>query len=113
MADWQNAFTTYATGMAFNISLSQDQASLLAYIGAGKYDQWVSRSGHSIFVPTWRGLHRRGLAEHNPACLARLPNRMKAKWVYRLTPAGKHVLELLKLAGVATEVIAANDAKAA
>lgn len=100
---WQDAFTAYTTGMAFHVSLSHDQVNCLAAIGAGKYSEWRSRSGRSTFIPVFRNLERRGLAEHNPAAVFvgfGTPG-VKLKWVYRLTPAGEHVLALLKIAGVA------------
>lgn len=109
MSDWQNAFTSYTTGTAFSIGLSHDQVSLMAYVGAGKYDQWSSRSGHHTFIPCVHALIRRGLVEHNPVMKAGLPKNVKAKWVYRLTPAGKHVLELLKLAGLVPVLVVANQ----
>lgn len=121
MGEWQNAFMAYTTGTAFNVSLSHDQVSLLAFIDAGKYQEWKSRSGISNFIPCFRALERRGLAEHNPAAKAPADGgpsasekvRIKLKWVYRLTPAGKHVLELLKLAGLVPTLTAANQDRAA
>lgn len=104
MSDWQNSFASYTTGMAFHIALSHDQASLLAHLGFNKsHDGWQSRSGRGSFIPTFRGLKRRGLAEHNPAVSVvgwTTPN-VRIKWYYRLTPAGEHVFYLLKFAGLA------------
>lgn len=103
MSEWQNTFTKYATGTAFNISLSPDQASLLAHIATGwDGSRWANHSGRDSFFTTFRALKRRGLAEHNPAAEfvgVRHPG-VKLKWVYRLTPAGHHVLALLRLSGV-------------
>lgn len=106
---WQDKFTAYTTGMAFNVSLSHDQADLLNYIAAGKTTGWRSRQGRSTFIPTFKSLERRGLAEHNPA--ARIVGMqtpgVRLKWVYRLTPAGDLVLEMLKLAGVVSDHVSA------
>ena len=103
---WQDKFTNYATGMAFNLSLSHDHADLMAVIATGLSTAgWKSRSGRSTFIPTVDGLIRRGLVEHNPA--ARIVGfstpGVKLKWVYRLSPAGERVLDLMKLAGVVHE----------
>lgn len=99
---WQDAFTAYTTGWAFNLSISHDMATLVACLGSGQnYHQWRSRSGRSTFIPVFRQLERRGLIEHNPMALGALPEGVTLKWVYRLTPAGKAVYELLKLSGVA------------
>lgn len=97
---WQDAFSAYTTGWAFNLSISHDMATLIACLGGGQpYSEWRSRSGRHTYVPVFRQLERRGLAEHNPMALGALPVGTKLKWVYRLTPAGQHVYELLKLSG--------------
>ena len=99
---WQDAFTAYTTGWAFNLSISHDMATMIDCLGSGQpYQQWRSRSGRSTYIPVFRQLERRGLAEHNPMALTALPGNVSLKWVYRLTPAGRHVYELLKLSGVA------------
>lgn len=50
-------------------------------------------------VPTLQQLARRGLVEHNDAAKvgANLPTGVFPKWIYRLTPAGKKVVELIKM----------------
>lgn len=97
---WQDAFSAYTTGWAFNLSVSHDMATLLACLGNGHpYGEWRSRSGRHTFIPVFRQLERRGLIEHNPMALIALPGGVSLKWVYRLTPAGQHVYELLKLSG--------------
>lgn len=102
---WQDQFTAYTTGMAFNISLSHDHADLLAVLGAGykPFHGWRNRNGRSNFIPVVNGLIRRGLVEHNGAAkvFGMTTPGVKLKWVYRLTPAGERVLELLRLAGIA------------
>ncbi|UJW87919.1 PadR family transcriptional regulator [Devosia sp. SL43] len=107
MSDWRDQFTQYTTGFAFNLSLSRDQASLLEAIGGGEWEGWASHTGRGSFIPTIKALQRRGLAEHNPAVHAEnRPANSTPKWFYRLTPAGQHVLELLRLTGVAQRVTA-------
>ena len=99
---WQDEFTRYTTGFAFNLTLSRDQANLLAAIGADEWQGWVGAAGRGNFIPIVKALIRRGLVEHNPAInAANLPANMKPKWFYRLTPAGQHVVALLQLTGVA------------
>lgn len=110
---WQDDFTAYTTGWAFNLALSHDQASLLAHIGAGyRFGEWESRTGRQTFIPTFRALERRGLAEHNQLAKAPgpLPPHAKLKWIYRLTPAGSATLELLRLAGVVPAAEAKSEA---
>jgi DNA-binding PadR family transcriptional regulator len=101
---WQDNFTQYTTGFAFNLTLSRDMASLMEFIGNNEYENWQAASGRGSFIPTFRSLERRGLAEHNPMMAPGmgLPGNVRPKWVYRLTPAGQHVLELLRLTGVAS-----------
>lgn len=99
---WEDNFTSYTTGMAFNMSLSHDHASVMQAIKAGNTVGWVSRTGRSSFVPTVNGLIRRGLVEHNPAARIVGINTpgVKLKWWYRLTPAGELVFQLMQMAGV-------------
>lgn len=104
--EWQDSFTRYTTGFAFTLTLSRDQASLLEAIGVdanAAVQDWVSATGRNDFIRAFHGLKRRGLAEHNPMMAPGMgmPANMKPKWVYRLTPAGQHVLALLRLSGVA------------
>ena len=111
---WQDQFTAYTTGMAFNISLSHDHADVLTLIASGgKLHAWTNRSGRSTFVPTVNGLIRRGLIEHNGAAKIVGINTpgVKLKWIYRLTPAGERVLDLLKLAGIAAGHMAGVSAE--
>jgi hypothetical protein len=107
---WQNAFASYTTGVAFHIALSHDQSSLIAHLGFLRpYSTWQGRSGRNMFVATVRALIRRGLVEHNPMVLTRLPHGVKVKWIYRLTPAGEHVFYLLKFSGLAEISTSAPD----
>lgn len=103
---WADDFTRYTTGFAFNLTLSRDQTSLLEAIGndaSGAVHGWAGASGRGVFIPVVKALIRRGLVEHNPACsiVGQSAMGIKIKWYYRLTPAGRHVLELLRLSGVA------------
>lgn len=92
-----NQFRDYVTGQAFSLNLRKSHIWVLAHIEAGDY---LNRAGvdiaaaprHDIFVPAVHGLIERGLVEHNPKW-----NKNK-KPAYILTPAGHHVLALLKIA---------------
>lgn len=104
---WQDKFREHSTGLAFHLSLTGDQASALAAIEDGTYLKWQSASGRNSFNPAFRALERRGLAEHNPA--VRLVGwshpHIKLRWIYRVTPAGKHALQMLRLANVIPELV--------
>lgn len=102
MSEWQDDFTRYSTGFAFNLTLSRDQANLLEAIGFNAWEGWTGFSGRGNFIPVVKALIRRGLVEHNPIIhAANRPANSRPKWFYRLTPAGQHVLALLRLSGVA------------
>ena len=108
MGQWQNEFTKYTTGTAFHLSLNQDQISLLLAIEANNYSDWRRTNGRADFIPVFRCLKRRGLAEHNPLAKThsfteKTAHRYRLKWIYRLTPAGEHVLSLVRLAGLAKD----------
>lgn len=97
---WQSNFTNYVTGTAFLISLTHNQVSMLKHIGHHqKITDWKSSSGYDTQVPTIKQLERRGLVEHNPAAKANagLPVGVFPKWIFRLTPAGERVLELVEI----------------
>jgi len=98
MTDWHENFVRYTTGCAFRVDLSIDMIDLLAIIGTGDIKavtSWRSKRGYGNTIPCFRALERRGLAEHNPF----IPDiHIKRKWIYRLTPAGKKMLELLEIA---------------
>ena len=102
MKDWHANFANYATGTAFQMSLSRNHVALLSAIDDGTYRNFSTTAGRSNFYGIYHGLERRGLAEHNAAArlIKMADTHIKLRWVYRLTPAGKHVLELCRLAGI-------------
>lgn len=112
--DWQANFASATTGIAFSLQLSANMAALLPAIESGSFYDWTGHDGRRLFHPTFGALQRRGLAEHNPAW--RAPNcdsetlLARKEWSYRLTPAGEHVLALLRLAGVVAEAVKEGEA---
>jgi hypothetical protein len=102
MGEWQANFAASTTGIAFALTLSANQATLLHFIDMGAHHDWSSASGRNFMVPTVRGLISRGLVEHNSKCqdVKAAGGWAKIKWIYRPTPAGKIVLELLRMASV-------------
>jgi hypothetical protein len=100
MPDWQHNFASATTGVAFALTLTMNHVTCLQAVSLGQYHHWQSASGRSLFVPMVDGLIRRGLVEHNPAVKEKLPPGVKPRWVYRLTPAGEHILALLNIAGL-------------
>lgn len=101
MTDWHENFVRYTTGCAFRVDLSIDMIDLLAVIDTGDMGavvNWRSKMGYGNTIPCFRALERRGLAEHNPGIPGISGPHIKRKWIYRLTPAGKKMLELLVIA---------------
>jgi len=114
---YDGRFASYATRVAFDIRLTRQQIFYLCYAASYSETDYetrrnaeVSHVGRSLFVPFVKGLIERGLVEHNPR--ARTETAARLPYIYRLTPAGEHVMALLKIAGLAVAFSsAANDAK--
>lgn len=92
-------FAAHVTSLAFNLSLSRNMIITLAQIAghAEKYerDVFVAFGGFDTAVTSGRALEERGLVYgFNP----------ERPGMYRLTKAGEHVLELLKIAGLIEQV---------
>lgn len=99
-----HAFANYSTRVSFNLTLTKTQVFYLWQIAERNFVSVHSgevKPGspemprHDIFVPSVRGLIERGLVERND-----LDEIGVGVWPYELTEAGKHVYELLKLAGL-------------
>lgn len=129
MSDAARAFRDYATRVSFNMSLSRNQVGHLAGIVADIENEilrleWKARCDlreetitdaggrPNMFVVGRGSLHRMGLVEHDPrwvkeeeehnaarAAGVRRLNKYNGP-MYRLTPAGEHVVELLRIAGL-------------
>ena len=89
---WQDNFAAYTTSVAFSVSLSKAQVRALEAIAT---DTWLG-GGFTMFFATAGALERRGLSEFN---YAERDNHNWKGWRYRLTPAGKLVLELARMSG--------------
>lgn len=104
----RNVFREYVTGTAFSLQLCKTHIWALAHIGANTLGYHERSKGPRVvspaieplvdnFVGPVKALIARGLVEHNP-------NWGKNKRpAYSLTPAGEHVLALLKLAELVYE----------
>ncbi|MCV0348500.1 MAG: hypothetical protein K5863_00360 [Nitratireductor sp.] len=88
--NWQQAFQSFTTSTAFAMQLSHAQVRALDAIKSGS---WQGNHWH-MFYASAHALQRRGLIEFNPH-----ENGKKRDWIYRLTPAGELVLDLIFLAG--------------
>ncbi|MBN7764118.1 hypothetical protein JYP52_23600 [Nitratireductor aquibiodomus] len=88
--NWQQAFQSFTTSTAFAMQLSHAQVRALDAI---KNDTWQGSDYH-MFYASARALQRRGLVEFN-----RPVKGESRSWIYRLTPAGELVLDLIFLAG--------------
>ena len=86
---WQQNFQNYTTSVAFAVQLSTVQVRALDAIAN---NTWADGQ-FFMFFATAQALQRRGLAEHNPK------RTSEHSWVYRLTPAGELVLQLVRMSG--------------
>ena len=124
----EQAFAEYATRVSFSMTLTRTMIYYLEQIAlyGGAYNEQrepvdyyerradrMARGGpwQEAFIPGFRSLEKRGLAEHNGDWLLRTANdeqnsRLDLSWVYRLTEAGEHTLALLRIAGVSTVQVA-------
>lgn len=126
MARFDARFADYVSRISFNLTLSKEMVTSLAAI-----DHWRrfdAAHGHNTHMHTYsdgldslrfphqshhvvghKGLESRGLI------IWRDPGDMTPKWsepTYIITPAGEHVLALLKIAGLVIErPVAANEEK--
>ncbi len=131
MSESARAFRDYATRVSFNMSLSRNQVGHLAAVvmeiecegekpeletrAARRHDTVVEAGGRpALFVVGYGSLARMGLIEPDPRWTAANESKEPgAFWKYtgpsyRLTPAGVHVVELLRIAGLIPKA-AANE----
>jgi hypothetical protein len=136
--DPTRAFRDYATRISFNMSLSRNQVGHLAGVvmeieneellnqldfdtRVKRKDQEVDNNGgrSNLFVTGRRSLLNMGLVVHDPRWLAaskacELDKRLFWKYTgpsYQLTPAGQHVVELLRIAGLIPKAAANSNKK--
>lgn len=131
MSDSTRAFRDYATRVSFNLSLSRNQVGHLAAVvletendlSQMKFMERMKRKDDAIvesggrpplFVFGYGSLERMGLIEHDPRWIQANEDKTPgAYWKYtgpshQLTEAGRHVVELLRIAGLIPKA-AAND----
>lgn len=125
-------FAGYATRVAFDIRLTRTMIFYLSAVAAleqcGPHEMLNYENDRSIsaqasamrrgeglmdiWVPSMKGLGERGLVEHNAAANSRGVGDPEPTWWYRLTPAGQHVMALLRIAGLAVDFkVPANQAE--
>lgn len=99
-----HAFANYSTRVSFNLTLTKTQVFYLWSIAERRFLSVHDEKGmpgapeaprHDLFVPSARGLIERGLVYRKE--VERFEEHV---WPYELTEAGKHVYELLKIAGI-------------
>jgi hypothetical protein len=108
---WKQDFTDHTTNIAFNLSLSKDMVHTLRLIctvcegGFGKHEAFT----YSHFLSAGNALVRRGLVGWNH------PDDKKVELELRgwyITPAGWHVVSLLRLAELIPAKEVVNEAAA-
>ena len=132
MSEASQTFRDYTTRISFNLSLSRNQVGHLAaavmeieneHLGETKMDiqrnkrekEVIMAAGGrpNLFVVGYGSLCRMGLLVHDPRWKAVYGTKEFWKYngpAYQLTEAGKHVVELLRIAGLMPQV-AANTQK--
>lgn len=135
MTDATRAFRDYATRISFNISLSRNQvghlAGVVAEIENGDYrsmsEKLSERKSYAacalvggrpnLFIVGHGSLARMGLIEHDPRWLKAQEKHEGMAYAnylgptYRLTAAGEHVVELLRIAGLIPAAAANTNRK--
>lgn len=112
MSDESKAFREYATRVSFNISLSRNQIFCLWNCEqektGGRDEALAFGCAADMFVPGAKWLGQHGLVTWTD------PVTMTPKWSrhpYQLTEAGKHVLALLRIAGLVPQRAVNSNAK--
>ena len=111
--EWQERFQSNTTRVAFTLSLTQAMLEFLCACSDDVY--WDRRKYRTLLYPdnwiaTEHGLVRRGLVKRKPPKLVekqRTNEFSRPPW--ELTPAGRAVVELLKVGGIFIEAEAARD----
>jgi len=104
--DWKDNFKGYAMRTNFCIGLTKTQMQFLCAVADNvMWDRWNFGNVHipDNFIAAETALTRRGLIERKPAekrKLKRWTNVYELTHFCELTPAGKLVVQLLKLTGL-------------
>lgn len=119
---WRDNLKSSSLKVGFQLCLTRTMCEFLSAVADGvRWDRskWGSASAFpDNFLATSAALYKRGLIQRKPQaeCDAR-ENRMQDddklyEWTsWNLTPAGEHVVGLLKMAGVFVEADAAIEKK--
>lgn len=105
---WESNFKDSTTNVAFNLQLSRHMVSAMNLV----YDYELRITpdlSMPLFVPAVKNLISRGLVEHHDigaeydsmTDIEKMSYKLNHRW-YTFTPAGKHVFNLLVLAGLIT-----------
>ena len=99
------AFANSVTNMAFNLTLSKNMVICLACTAgvADIYsrDIFTAFGSYDTAVTSRQALRKRGLIQKMRG--------QEKEGIYELTEAGKHIFELLKIAGLVQKIEIANE----
>lgn len=113
---WKQRFSDSTTNIAFNLRLTKEMVYTLECIYLNQLARGIDEN-FGRFIPAVRNLISRGLVEHHDIpedfsswdSLKKLEFHNNHKW-YVLTPAGTHVVELLKLSGLIKNLSVVQEA---
>lgn len=110
--NWQSKFSDTVSTVAFHLTLSKRMVYTLELVAINNIHK-CHDEGFNHLVPAIRSLIERGLVQRHelPESYAKMDMCEKSHVYarhrfYTLTPAGEHVVELLKLAGILRPVVA-------
>lgn len=124
LPDWQGNFRSSCLRVGFGLCLTRAMCEFISAVADGvHWDRSVYGAASPFpdnFLATSRALVKRGLIRFKPEAEREAGRRRETKTSYdlwswtqwELTPAGVHVVELLKLAGVFVEADMAIEKKA-
>jgi hypothetical protein len=118
---WQDAFRSSCLQIGFGIKLTRAMVEYLSAVADGvcwDRSKYGAASPYpNNFLATSASLIKRGLIQEKPDSrtkrdMVRQPDHVSFEWTnFELTPAGVHVVELLKLVGLFVEADAAIERK--
>lgn len=119
--EWKDKLRSFSMRIGFTINLSRAMMEFLCAVADGvEWDRMLYRQANGNrenFIVSSAALVKRGLVEHKgqEAIRKEWPNRRDDNWGewsnYKLTPAGKCIVNLLKMAGMFIEADAAITKK--
>jgi len=118
---WKDKFRATAMKIGFSLNLTKPMLEFLCATAdgviwdRGLYIQQSGQSNPDSFIATGRSLEKRGLIRHKSCDDVKksyLKPHVYGEWTnYALTPAGRAVVQLVKLAGIFVESDAAINKK--